>query len=98
MVEQGDIIKIEGIGHMALVISKGSYNESGMAVVCPMTNKKTGSTFEVEISVDDVAMYVASDAVRQIDVESRSYRKVGRVPYRKLIYVIDMAQSVMDYF
>ncbi len=97
MVEQGDIIKIDGIGHLALVISKNTYNESGMAVVCPVTNKKSESTFEVDVSVDDVDMYVASDAVRQIDLEKRTYKKLSRISYNKLIYVIDMAQSVIDY-
>ena len=97
MVEQGDIVKVEGIGHMALVISKDSYNESGMAVVCPVSNEKSGSTFEVEICVDNKVMYVASDAIRQLDIESRGYRKNGRVSYSKLIYVIDRAQSIIDY-
>ena len=46
MVEQGDIIKIKGIGQLAAVISKNSYNETGMAVVCPVVEEKTFSTFK----------------------------------------------------
>jgi mRNA-degrading endonuclease toxin of MazEF toxin-antitoxin module len=98
MVEQGDIIKINGIGQLAAVISKNSYNETGMAVVCPVVLEKTFSTFEVEIKVDETVMYVASDGLRQLDLESRKYKYVARLPYSKLIYVIDKAQSVLDYY
>lgn len=98
MVEQGDIIKINGINHLALVISKDSYNKSGMAIVCPILQKSIGSTFEVEVSVNDSLMYVASDSVRQLDLNIREYSTKGRVPYSKLIYIIDMAQSIIDYY
>lgn len=98
MVEQGDIIKIDGIGHLALVISKNTYNESGMAVVCPILQKSIGSTFEVEVSINDSLIYVASDSVRQLDLNIREYSTKGRVPYSKLIYIIDMAQSIIDYY
>ncbi|WP_033154491.1 type II toxin-antitoxin system PemK/MazF family toxin [Pseudobutyrivibrio ruminis] len=98
MVEQGDIIKINGINHLALVISKDSYNKSGMAIVCPILQKSIGSTFEVEVSINDSLMYVASDSVRQLDLNIREYSTKGRVPYSKLIYIIDMAQSIIDYY
>ncbi len=98
MVEQGEIIKIKGLGHLAAVISKDSYNESGMAVVCPVVQEKPFSTFEVEIMVDETVLYVASDGLRQLDLESREYTRVARMPYSKLIYVIDKAQSVLDYY
>ena len=98
MVEQGDIIKINGINHLALVISKDSYNKSGMAIVCPILQKSLGSTFEVEVSINDSLMYVASDSVRQLDLNIREYSTKGRVPYSKLIYIIDMAQSIIDYY
>lgn len=98
MVEQGDIIKINGINHLALVISKDSYNKSGMAIVCPILQKTIGSTFEVEVSINDSLMYVASDSVRQLDLNIREYSTKGRVPYSKLIYIIDMAQSIIDYY
>ena len=43
-------------------------------------------------------MYVASDSVRQLDLNIREYSTKGRVPYSKLIYIIDMAQSIIDYY
>jgi len=98
MVEQGDIIKINGINHLALVISKDSYNKSGMAIVCPILQKSIGSTFEVEVSINDSLMYVASDSVRQLDLNIREYSTKGRISYSKLIYIIDMAQSIIDYY
>ena len=98
MVEQGDILKIDGFSQLALVISKNTYNETGMAILCPIIKKSIGSIFEVKVDVNDSVMYVASDGVRQLDMECRNYNKKGRLPYSKLIYVIDMAQSVIDYY
>lgn len=98
MVEQGDIIKINSFSQLALVVSKDTYNHTGMAIICPILNHPTTSTFEVEVVVDDTIMYVESDSLRQLDLKSRAYTKKGRLQYNKLIYVIDMAQSVIDYY
>ncbi len=48
--------------------------------------------------VDDTELYVAIDVLRQLDLESREFTRIERIPYNKLIYVIDKAQSVLDYY
>ncbi len=48
--------------------------------------------------VDDTELYVASDVLRQLDLESREFTRIARISYNKLIYVIDKAQSVRDYY
>ena len=49
MVEQGHIIKIEGIKYPALVVSRNLYNESGRVIVCPVVSEDTGATLAYPI-------------------------------------------------
>ncbi len=97
MVEQGDIIKIEGVKDLALVISKDTYNESEMAIILPILKRKCDSSFEVEINIEETPYYVMCDKVKQIDLKPRIYSKKGSISYIKRILVIDMVQAIVDY-
>ncbi len=98
MVEQGDIIKIEGIKGKAAVISKTKYNESGKIIACPIISKHTSSSFLVEFPFDGDIKYIASDSVKQLDISARGFRVVGRVPLSALIVVIDMINAIIELF
>lgn len=97
MVEQGDIIKIEGIKHLALVISKNYYNESGKAILCPVLDTDIGTSFSLEIELDQDKYYVCCDAVKQMDLDTRSYTKKGHLHLGKMIQVVNLVQSISDY-
>ena len=98
MVEQGDIIKIEGIDSLALVISKNTYNHSEKAIVCPVINKSRESTFEIEFEIDNKKKYVVCDNVKQLDLKSRFYSNKGRISLSKLIQVVDLLEAIIDYY
>jgi mRNA-degrading endonuclease toxin of MazEF toxin-antitoxin module len=95
MVEQGDIIKIDGIKNTALVVSKNLFNESGHAILCPIMTGSLPSTLSYSIDEDK---YVLCDNMRQIDIESRGYSVTGRVPLAHLINIVDRIQSLFDYY
>ncbi len=97
MVEQGDIIKIEGVRDLALVISKNYYNESGKVFLCPIYEKDLGTAFSMEMELNDTKFYVCCDAVKQMDIDAREYTKMGHLHLGKLIQVINLTQSIMDY-
>ena len=94
MVEQGDILKVEGIDHEVLVVSKDLFNTSGRIIVCPISREQSGATLSVPI---DEHRCVLCDNVRQLDAEARRYSIKGRVPLAIMIRVIDRIQSVFDY-
>ena len=96
MVDQGDILKVEGIKSQILVISKSLYNESGKVVACPLLNSQTDSSFLVEIQLADEKYFVESDSVKKIDIAKRGYRVVGRAPLAKLMIVLDMVQAIIE--
>ncbi len=95
MIEQGDIIKIEGIRLPALVVSKNLYNESGHVIACPIVPGPVSGTFAYPIPKDDFVLY---DNLRQFDLETRGYTVTGKVPLADLIRITDRAQSLLDYF
>ncbi|MCR5268440.1 MAG: type II toxin-antitoxin system PemK/MazF family toxin [Lachnospiraceae bacterium] len=95
MVEQGDIIKIEGIDRTALVVSKNLYNECGHCIVCPVIIGPSLTTFSFPVKEDE---YVLCDNPRQFDLTSRGYTVINRISLAGLIQIIDRLQSLFDYF
>lgn len=79
--ERGDIVWIDfepTLGHEqrghrpALVLSPKVYNQAvGLMLCCPMTSKKKGYPFEVEINKDSV---VLSDQVTCLDWQARKIK------------------------
>ena len=97
MVEQGDIIQITGEDRLALVVSKNYYNESGKAILCPVYKQDFGTAFCLEIELDGEKAFVCCDSVKQIDVETRGYSKMGRLHLGKLIQVVNLIKAIVDY-
>ena len=95
MVEQGDILKIEGIEYMVLVVSKNRFNESGHVIVCPIISEETSATLAFPI---DQGMTVLCDNLRQLDLKARVHSVKGRISMVQLIHIIDRIQSMFDYF
>ena len=94
MVEQGEILEIEGLTMPALVVSKNLFNESGKAIVCPIIEGSTSVTLSFPI---DDGRYVLCDSIRLLDIESRGYTQKGRIPLAQIIQITDRIQSIFDY-
>ena len=94
MVEQGQVIKIDGIKFPALVVSKNVFNESGRVIVCPVVSEDTGATLAYPIGSD---RYVLCDNLRQFDLNSRLYSIKDRVSLAEMINITDRVQSLFDY-
>ena len=93
MVEQGDILKVEGIKSLVIVISNNRINASNRVIVCPISQVTTPPTLSVPLDDGNTAI---CDTVVQLDLEARGYSKKGRVPLSKLILMVDMVESMMD--
>jgi mRNA interferase MazF len=66
----------------ALVLSPFLYNSrSGLALVCPITSKVKGHSFEVALPAGlAVAGVVLADHVKSLDWKARRATRAGRVP------------------
>ena len=94
MVEQGDILKIDGIDHTVLVVSKNRFNESGTAIVCPVVSGRSEATFAYSV---DEERCVLCDNPRHLDLQRRFYSVKGHISLACLINVVDRIQSLFDY-
>ncbi|MBO4373848.1 MAG: hypothetical protein J5829_01965 [Lachnospiraceae bacterium] len=96
MVEQGEIIMIEGIRFKkAVVVSKDTYNKTGSVVVCPVAPEEPECTLKLRISENE---YVICDNMKVTDLNARRFHSVGSVTYPELIRICDMIQSIFDYY
>lgn len=72
----------------ALVVSASDYNErAGLFLVCPITKKKKGYPFEVEVNGKEVEGVVLSDQVCSLDWKERKVsfaQKVKENIFRKV--------------
>jgi mRNA interferase MazF len=89
--DRGDLIWIDmhpQAGHEqsgrrpALVLSPATYNgRTGLAVMCPITSRKKGYPFEVELPASGaIAGVVLSDQVRNLDWRARNGVREGTAP------------------
>lgn len=52
-----------------LVVSPKKYNKIGLALICPITNKKKGYSFEISLSsgIGSTSGVVLADQIRSLD-------------------------------
>jgi mRNA interferase MazF len=93
--EKGDLVWInftpqsghEQAGHRpGLILSPIEYNRKvGLAVISPITSKRKGYPFEVELPPKlGIGGVVLADQIRSLDWRARGARKAGRVPKQVL--------------
>ena len=81
----------------ALVLSPRIYNErAGLAIVCPITNRKKGYPFEVDIPYGySVTGVILSDQVKNVDWQSRNATVVGRLPTEIISKTLEMLDILL---
>ena len=65
----------------ALVISPKLYNSKvGLAIFCPITSKKKGYPFEVDINIKDkVDGVILSDQIKSLDWKQRKAKYIAKI-------------------
>lgn len=105
--KRGDVIWIsfspqvghEQAGHRpALTLSSESYNRrSGLALVCPITTKAKGYSFEVPLPTGlETSGVVLSDQVRSLDWHARKPRYSGQVSAATLEDVTSRLDALLN--
>ncbi|WLS01354.1 endoribonuclease MazF [Shinella sumterensis] len=85
----------EQAGHRpAVVLSPASYNRIGLMLCCPMTTKRKGYPFEVEIE-DEKGSAVLADQVKSLDWRARNAQKKGRISEQELAEVRAKATALI---
>ena len=94
-IEQGMILKIEGISHLVLVVSNDTINQTGRAVVCPVYVPEVTPTLSVPL---ENGLVVVCDTIRQLDLAARRYAHREKVSLAKVIQITDRVQAMFDYY
>lgn len=96
-IRQGDILKIEGIRHPVLVVSKDFFNSSGEVIGCPIYNDATKSPLHIWISADEIKGCVQCEKLALIDLSVRGYKEIDRLVLSDRINIADAVQGIFDY-
>lgn len=75
----------------AIVLSPKKYNEKvGLAVFCPITSKKKGYPFEVQINIKGkVNGVILSDQIKSLDWRKRDVQFIARTDYKIMTQVTE---------
>jgi mRNA interferase MazF len=98
--DRGDIVWIEfnpQTGHEqagrrpALIISPGLYNgKVGLALMCPVTSKRKGYPFEVELPNDlKVSGVILADQIKSLDWRTRHAEYICKAPAEVVTDVLE---------
>lgn len=83
----------------ALVLSPRTYNaKSGLALVCPITNRANGYPFEVAVPAAHGATgVILADHVKSVDWKARRAEKAGRCPTEAIDEVRSRLAPLLGY-
>lgn len=95
MVEQGEIIRVEGIEWPCVVVSKNQYNKSDHVIVCPITKQKD-ATLGYKVSVGNISGFVQCDNLRMFDLTKRHVLSKDRVSMFDMIQILSRVNALFD--
>lgn len=96
-IHQGNILKIENIKELALVVSKDFFNETGLAVVCPVVEKSIESPLHIFIDTEKTTGFVHCEDIKTIDTKARICSVVEQIDLLDIINITDTIQGIFDY-
>jgi mRNA interferase MazF len=78
----------------ALIVSNTLFNEqTGLAILCPLTTTDRGYPFHVAVATDpNITGFVMVEQVKSIDYRARKTKFIGRASDE----VLDMVLSILD--
>ena len=103
--ERGDLVWLDfdpQAGHEqsgkrpAIILSPSEYNARiGLCVVCPITSKKKGYPFEVQINERRISGVVLSDHIKSLDWKVRDIRYIEKASKSVLELVAENIQLLI---
>ena len=96
-IEQGDLLKVEGIAHPVIVVSNNYFNQSGKAIVCPILKKAVPGPLHIELKDSPVEGFVLCEQVRYLDLASRRYSKMTQSHYFDIMDISDAVVGMFEY-
>lgn len=96
-VEQGDLLKIDGIQQPVMVVSNNVFNESGKAIVCPIVANAQEGPLHIKLKDFPVQGVVLCEQVRYLDLSARRYHKLTANHHFDIMDISDAVVSMIEY-
>ena len=96
-IEQGDLLKVEGIQHPVIVVSNDYFNESGRAIVCPILKKAAPGPLHIRLRETEVDGYVLCEQVRYLDLTTRRFSKLSASHCFDIMDISDAVVGMFEY-
>ena len=99
--EQGDILRINGIGWPVIVVSNDHFNAIGESVVCPILNNISSNAVHLPICVStrsgELKGFVACEHVRHVDLNTRRFIKLASLNLTDFLDISDTLIALFDF-
>lgn len=96
-IEQGDLLKIDGLNHPAIVVSNAFFNTSGKAIVCPIVKSAVEGPLHIKLKQGSVEGYVLCEQVRYVDLAARHFARLTAAHYYDIMDISDAVMGIFDY-
>lgn len=96
-VEQGDLLKVDGVAHPVFVVSNNFFNRSGKVIACPILKKATPGPLHISIDNQIVEGSVLCEQVRYLDLSARRFTKLSQAHYFETMDISDAVMGIFEY-
>lgn len=97
LIEQGDIITVEGMKGYFLIVSKNFFHKTEQAILCPIVKDTFIDPLHIPVMTEEVEGIVMCEQMRLVDLQYRGYKKITRIHYDDIVDITDAIQSIFDY-
>jgi len=94
---QGDVLRVEGLRHNVLVVSKDFFNMTEMAFVCPIFPQASADALHIAVHTKETEGYVLCEQLKLLDLRARGHKRVDHIGYDLRIDISDAIQGIFDY-
>ena len=96
-IDQGDLLKVEGLKYPVIVVSNNFFNESGKAIVCPILRDAREGPLHIRLKDCPVEGFILCEQVRFVDLAARRFSKLTATHYFDIMDISDAVMSMFDY-
>ena len=96
-IDQGDIIRVSHGRVPFLVVSSSFYNQSGLAVVCPIVPEASADAMHIEIETEQISGIVLCEQIAVVSIADRACSVKDHLYGNDLLEIVFRVQSIFDY-
>ena len=96
-IDQGDILRVSNGRVPFLVVSSDFYNQSGLAVVCPIVPHSSADAMHVQIETPDISGIVLCEQIAVVSTGDRACSIKAHLSGTPLLEIVFRVQSIFDY-